>query len=124
MQYVITYHIAEKAGPHYDLYLADTDDSINFYAWALPKGLPTAKGVKHLAVKVADHPAEDVYYEGPITKGYGKGTKAVWDEGQYNTDSRIVASKPVKITFHGNRLKGSYYLLHWRGNQWLVWRAN
>jgi len=122
MQYVITYHVAEKAGPHYDMYLATTEDGITFYAWAIRKGLPKTPGTKHLAIRVPDHSVEDAYYEGSL-EGYGKGIKYIWDEGSYTTDSRIVAGKPIRLTFHGTQLKGSYYLTHWRDNQWLIWRA-
>ncbi len=73
-------------------------------SWALPKGLPWAKGEKHLAVEVEDHPIDYEDFEGTIPEGqYGGGTVMVWDQ----------------------KAKGEWTLVRIRGrdgekNQWLI----
>jgi len=121
--FVITSHQAEKAGPHHDLYLSTTEDGITFMAWALPKGFPTTKGDKRLAVRVPDHSYKEATFEGEIEKGYGKGTKEIWDEGAYVPHSIINANGPIRIDFRGGRVQGTYYLKHWEGKRWLLWRS-
>jgi len=121
--FIIASHQAERAGPHHDLYLSTTEDALNYLAWAIPKGFPLVKGVKHLAVKVGDHSPEAATFEGEIAEGYGKGTKEIWDEGTYIPYSHIIAPKPVRIDFFGGRAIGMYYLKHWEGNRWLIWKA-
>ena len=62
-------------------------------SWAVPKGLPWAKGEKHLAVEVEDHPVEYATFEGIIPKGqYGGGTVMVWDRGNYH----VYGEEPLK----------------------------
>ena len=121
--FVISRHNAQKAGLHYDLYLSTTEDCTDFLAYVLPKGMPTESGVKHLAIKVENHSPETVYFSGVIEEGYGKGTKEVWDEGTYIPYRHIVAPKPVRIDFFGGKILDSYYLKHWSGPRWLMWRV-
>jgi len=119
--FIISSHQATRAGSHQDLYLQNSD--VDFLAFALPKGVPMEPGVKHLAIKVANHSNEAAMFEGTIAEGYGKGTKEIWDEGTYIPYRHIVAPKPVRIDFFGSKIVGSYYLKHWSGNRWLIWRA-
>ena len=122
--FIITEHEAERAGHHFDLYLSTTDDCTNFLAWALPKGIPEVKGVKKLAVRVADHAPPQALFEGEIKEGYGKGTKSVWDEGSYTSSGPISTSKPVRLEFFGGKVFGPYYMKYWQGNNWLIWRTS
>lgn len=112
--FILQSHDAERAGHHQDLYLEDGD---TFLAYAIPKGIPTAKGVKHLAIKVAVHSPAEARFEGLIAEGYGKGTKEIIDEGTFTRAS------PSIIEFSGNTLSGRYYLRQWRNTHWLIWRA-
>ena len=49
-----------------------------------PKGLPTAKGDKRLAVRTEDHPLEYGRFEGTIPEGhYGAGEVRIFDDGWY-----------------------------------------
>src|SRR6266404_5857903 len=67
-------------------------------SWALPKGLPWAKGEKHLAVEVEDHPIDYETFEGLIPEGqYGGGTVMVWEQGAYY----VYGEQPVKSLADG-----------------------
>lgn len=78
-------------------------------SWAIPKIPPTRKGVKRLAIKVADHPKSYGNFEGEITEGYGKGKVRIWDKGNFSLKERT----PQKIVFtlQGKILKGNYALI-------------
>src|SRR6201997_2301316 len=99
-------------------------------SWALPKGLPWAKGEKHLAVEVEDHPIDYEDFEGIIPEGqYGGGTVMVWDRGNYH----VYGEQPLKslregklhLVLDGKKAKGEWTLVRIRGrdeakNQWLI----
>ena len=121
--FIISSHQADRAGLHQDLYLSTTEDCLDFLAFAVPKLMPTEKGVKHLAIRVANHSPSEANFEGEIKEGYGKGTKEIWDEGTYIPYQHITGQKPIRIEFHGSRINGVYYLKHWSGNRWLIWRS-
>lgn len=112
-EFVIRLHHAERAGTHHDLHLDGE-------SWAVPKGVPTRVNVRVLAIKTAYHSPTQARFSGTIKEGYGKGTCEVLDEGEY-----IIHSKsPEHIFFQlrGDTFVGNYYLRHWRGNHWLLWR--
>ena len=113
-QFILQQHNAERAGPHQDLYL---EDGVNFHAYAIPKGIPTTRGVKHLAIKVADHSPSEAMFEGTIESGYGKGTKEIVDEGVYWEPA------PGIIELHGGSINGQFHLKHWEGNKYLIWHV-
>lgn len=116
--FVIHEHHALRAGLHHDLRLEITGV---LESWAVPKGVPTsADQGRRLAIKMPDHPLTYIEFEGDITEGYGKGTVEIWDEGEYVP----IQSKPNLrwIQLRGERARGNYYLRHWRGNHWLIWK--
>ena len=123
-RFVIQKHAASRL--HYDFRL---EINGTLKSWAVPKGVPYAKGEKHLAVEVEDHPLSYITFEGTIPKGqYGGGTVMVWDCGTFEplTDSPGDELRAGKLHFrlHGEKLKGEWYLVRTRAeNQWLIIKA-
>jgi bifunctional non-homologous end joining protein LigD len=124
-RFVIQKHDARRL--HYDFRL-QMEGVLK--SWALPKGLPWAKGEKHLAVEVEDHPIDYEDFEGTIPEGqYGGGTVMVWDRGKYF----VYGEQPLKslrdgklhLVLEGEKAKGEWTLVRIRGrdgekNQWLI----
>jgi len=101
-------------------------------SWAVPKGLPWAKGEKHLAVEVEDHPIEYETFEGVIPKGqYGGGTVMVWDRGTYyvygEDPAKALREGRMHIVLHGEKAHGEWALIRTRMQadkpQWLLLKA-
>ncbi|HTV43161.1 MAG TPA: non-homologous end-joining DNA ligase [Candidatus Sulfotelmatobacter sp.] len=122
-RFVIQKHAATRL--HYDFRL-EIDGVLK--SWAVPKGIPFAKGEKRLAVQVEDHPVSYIHFEGGIPKGqYGGGTVMVWDKGTFSTDAKTPAqdleSGKLHFTLKGKKLQGEWYLVRLRdssSNQWLL----
>jgi bifunctional non-homologous end joining protein LigD len=127
-QFVIQKHAASHL--HYDLRL-ELDGVMK--SWAVPKGPSLDPTQRRLAVQVEDHPIEYNTFEGTIPPGeYGGGTVMLWDRGTYEPDDGSVDSLrrgyekgDLKVTFHGERLRGSFALVRManRGEgkpQWLL----
>ncbi len=96
-------------------------------SWAVPKGIPTTAGQRHLAVMVEDHPLDYGGFEGRIPKGeYGGGTVLLWDRGTFRVggDDPATALREGKLHLflEGEKLRGEWALIRWRGeeDQWLL----
>ena len=127
-RFVIQKHDARRL--HYDFRL-QMEGVLK--SWALPKGLPWAKGEKHLAVEVEDHPVDYEDFEGVIPEGqYGGGTVMVWDRGLYY----VFGEQPLKslgegklhLVLAGEKAKGEWTLVRIRGrdgekNTWLIMKT-
>lgn len=122
--FVVQKHAARRL--HFDFRL-EMDGVLK--SWAVPKGLPTVKGQKRLAVHVEDHPIEYADFEGIIPEGsYGAGTVMVWDRGTYRVrdDDPLSALEEGKIHLElsGQKLKGEWTMVRLRRsadpNEWLV----
>ena len=116
LRFVIQKHAASHL--HYDLRL-ELDGVMK--SWAVPKGPSSDPGVKRLAMQVEDHPISYNEFEGTIPKGeYGGGTVMLWDVGTYSVEGaddhqstmrERYRKGDVKVTFFGQRVKGSYALV-------------
>src|SRR6476659_7928283 len=117
LRFVIQKHAASHL--HFDLRL-ELDGVMK--SWAVPKGPSTDPSVKRLSMQVEDHPIDYNTFEGTIPKGeYGGGTVMLWDRGTYAPDESSGDDEPdvremyrrgnLKITFFGERMRGSYALV-------------
>ncbi len=119
LRFVIQKHAASHL--HFDLRL-ELDGVMK--SWAVPKGPSLDPSVKRLAMQVEDHPIDYNTFEGTIPKGeYGGGTVMLWDRGTYSADAATSSREEedvireslkrgdLKITFHGDRLHGSFALV-------------
>jgi bifunctional non-homologous end joining protein LigD len=124
-RFVIQKHDASRL--HYDFRL-QMEGVLK--SWALPKGLPWAKGEKHLAVEVEDHPIDYEDFEGIIPQGqYGGGTVMVWDRGAYyvfgEQPARSLREGRLHLVLAGDKAQGEWTLVRMRGrdgekNTWLI----
>jgi bifunctional non-homologous end joining protein LigD len=91
-------------------------------SFAVPKGVPTSVGNKVLAISTAYHPSEQARFEGRIPKGqYGAGTTHIVDEGSLEVFKRNLDL--IYFQLLGETYRGYYYLKHWKGSQWLLWKT-
>lgn len=120
-RFVVQKHAASRL--HYDFRL-EMDGVLK--SWAVPKGIPFARGDKRLAVQVEDHPVSYRDFEGTIPKGqYGGGTVMIWDKGTFWTGApspaRELESGKLDLTLKGKKLHGRWRLVRLRGgSQWLL----
>jgi len=89
-------------------------------SWAVPKEIPLRSGIKRLAIQVEDHDLSYIDFKGTIPEGsYGAGTVEIWDEGTYTLKTR--AQRRIEIALDGQRLKGNYTLINFKGDKnWLL----
>ena len=132
LTFVIQKHDATRL--HYDFRL-ELEGVLK--SWAVPKGVPTTKGDRRLAMHVEDHPYDYKNFEGIIPPGnYGAGTVIIWDEGTYEPVEQAKTKEEqekillkglhagqVKIRMQGEKLKGEFVLIRTRSgaeNAWLL----
>jgi bifunctional non-homologous end joining protein LigD len=132
LRFVVQKHAASHL--HFDLRL---EVGGVMKSWAVPKGPSADPEDRRLAVEVEDHPVEYNTFEGTIPAGeYGGGTVMLWDRGTFTADDVLpgedeeefladsIRDGKLAITFHGERLRGSYALVRTRRGegkpQWLL----
>ncbi|MDB6027302.1 MAG: polymerase LigD, ligase domain protein [Verrucomicrobiales bacterium] len=129
LMFVIQKHDATRL--HYDFRL-EMEGVLK--SWAVPKGPPTVRGDKRLAVQVEDHPFDYAKFEGTIPEGnYGAGTVMVWDIGTYSVsgDDPLKGLREGKLHIHleGKKLKGEWALVRMKPRPgedkatWLMFKA-
>ena len=116
--FVIHKHRATRL--HYDVRL-EKDGGLP--SWAVPKGLPTAKGDRRLAVQTEVHPLEYGSFQGTIPEGhYGAGEVRIFDDGWYEpiewTDEK------VSFRLHGRRYPGLEFHFVKTRTDWLAFLAS
>jgi bifunctional non-homologous end joining protein LigD len=126
LMFVIQKHDASRL--HYDFRL-----ELNgvLLSWAVPKGIPTTKGDRRLAMHVEDHPIDYGDFEGVIPEGnYGAGSVMVWDTGTWepfhDADGGLKSGK-LHFALHGKKLEGEWTLVRMRArseasgkDEWLL----
>lgn len=129
LRFVVQKHAASHL--HYDFRLAMKGV---LKSWAVPKGFPTRRGDRRLAVQVEDHPLDYAKFEGTIAPGnYGAGTVMVWDTGSYEVLGAKLPQALEQGKLHfilaGTKLKGEWTLVRMRPRadtgrtQWLLLKS-
>jgi len=118
LMFVIQKHEARQL--HYDFRL-EMEGVLR--SWAVPKGIPTTKGDKRLAMHVEDHPMDYARFEGIIPQGnYGAGTVMVWDIGTYTVEDghpvRDYYSGKLPLIMNGKKLQGRWTLVRTKKDQY------
>ena len=116
LAFVIQKHNARRL--HYDFRL-EMEGVLK--SWAVPKGVPTKKGDRRLAMHVEDHPLEYGTFEGIIPEGnYGAGSVMLLDVGSYSVPDedpvRAYRKGKIRFSLSGKKLKGEWSLVRMRGS--------
>lgn len=78
VDFVLQHHLAERAGPHYDVRFGTPQTGL--YSWATRKGLPEP-GQRVALFQTPLHSYDYGSFEGEIEEGYGKGKVEMADKG-------------------------------------------
>lgn len=122
-RFVVQKHNASQL--HYDFRL---EAGGVLKSWAVPKEPSIDSSVKRLAVLVEDHPVDYIDFKGEIPEGeYGAGTVEIWDSGKYEnlkepTIESQIENGQVEVKLYGNKLKGNFALVKFKGQKknWML----
>ena len=110
LAFLVQKHWASRL--HYDFRL-ELDGVM--LSWAVPKGPSYDPAVKHMAVRVEDHPVSYNRFEGEIPKGqYGAGRVIIWDRGSWTPvgdPHEGLANGKLIFHLHGEKLAGLWELV-------------
>lgn len=117
LRYMVQRHAASRL--HYDFRI-EHDGVLK--SWAVTKAPSRDPRVKRLAVEVEDHPLDYGGFEGIIPAGnYGAGTVQLWDVGEWEPQDKDLDAAfkkgVVKLTLHGERLKGGWALIRLKSDR-------
>jgi DNA ligase D-like protein (predicted 3'-phosphoesterase) len=115
--WVVQFHKAKRAGPHYDLRL---NLGGRAFSWAVPKW--PGMGEKRLAIRQFDHKVEYMSFKGKLPKGYGEGTVSIYKSGQV----QIIYSNPkhIKFVYISSSSPIEYNLIHTGGKNWILYNTS
>jgi hypothetical protein len=107
------------------LSLSALQDNINEYGiYMLHEseicGAETQGPEPSLAIMVDDHDLDYIDFEGTIEDGYGAGTVEIWDGGECEVVD--ANDRSMSLVLHGERMRGSYKLMHWKEDNWLLFK--
>lgn len=108
--FVIKQHHATAL--HHDFRLEMINEAANpvLVSWAIPKGLPRERGVRHLAIRTPDHDMRDATFTGSIPEDeYGGGEVRIFDHGTYEMTDR--SDDRITFRLEGERLAGVWHLV-------------
>lgn len=108
--FVVKQHHATALHHDFRLEMVNEAGTPVLVSWAIPKGLPRERGVRHLAIRTPDHDMSDATFTGSIPEDeYGGGEVRIFDHGTYEMTKR----SDDRITFRldGDRLAGVWHLV-------------
>ena len=115
--WVVQFHKAQRAGPHYDLRL---NLGGRAFSWAVPKwpGL----GEKRLAIRQFDHTVKYMSFKGELKSKYGRGTVEIFKSGQV----QIIYTNPkhIKFVYISSSSPIEYNLIHMGGKNWILYNTS
>jgi len=115
--WVVQFHKAKRAGPHYDLRL---NLGGRAFSWAVPKW--PGMGEKRLAIRQFDHTVKYMSFKGELKSKYGRGTVTIHKSGQV----QILYSNPkhIKFVYISSSSPTEYNLIHMGGKNWLLYNTS
>jgi hypothetical protein len=131
LKWVVQRHLAERAGPHYDVRFGREDGKPSLYSWATRKELPEPGG-KIMLYQQPLHRGQYAEFEGEIGEGYGKGTvkkhdygnvivtKAERDKIQFVVTHKKFPEFYTMVRMSGPPSQGSAQTRSKQGGSWLM----
>ena len=108
--FVIKQHHATALHHDFRLEMINEAGTPVLVSWAVPKGLPRERGVRHLAIRTPDHDMRDATFTGSIPEDeYGGGEVRIFDQGTYEMTKR--SEDRITFRLEGERLAGVWHLV-------------
>ncbi len=108
--FVIKQHHATALHHDFRLEMINEAGTPVLVSWAIPKGLPRERGVRHLAIRTPDHDMRDAEFTGTIPDDeYGGGVVRIFDKGTYEMTER--SHDRITFRLEGERWVGVWHLV-------------